>query len=238
MVASAIAGSVASMLSAVLVAYAILDIEHRVWSQWLYTVVYAFSGVVFGSSAGAEFLPDPVVRHWVVFLCFLTSGLSYKAPYLVLTASRPWRIAGLTALGTGLGSSLLLSALVIMRVFLETGGLQSQVKEDLALESGMLNAQQLFVLSMVALIEGGYFGLAIGMTEGGRSMRIIVLPHEAPHLVYPMAALVGAICGAAVERLRQHTDTAYVKGVELMVLGGKHNDDGELDPFLQAVDED
>lgn len=213
---SAAAGAAASIVSAVLIAYAIVDIERRLWSQWLYTVVYALSGCIFGGRAGAEFLPDPSVRRVVVGLCLLTAVLAHEAPVLS-TLPRPLRVLGLAAIGTGLGASLLLSTLVIMRLALEVRGI---LPEGLSVEEGPLNTKQLLLLCLCALAEGAYFGLAIGLLEEGRPLPYVALPHEAPTVVFTSAAALGAACGAGLERLRQSEDHAYVRGLELRVLGG------------------
>lgn len=234
--ASAALGAAASSLSAVLIAYAILDIERQLWAQWLYTIVYATSACVFGSSAGAELLPDACVRRTVVCLCMMTATLSHRAAGL-LSAPRALRVLGLAALGTGLGASLLLSTLVLLRLCLEMRGV---LPAGGAMEEGPLNAKQLLLLSLCALLEGAYFGLAIGLLEEGRALALVALPHEAPAVVFPLAAALGAACGAAVERLRQSEDSAYVRGLELRVLGGGGEGavEGEEAALLGAADEE
>lgn len=233
---SAVVGAAASILSAVLIAYAIVDIERRLWSQRLYTAVYALSSIVFGGRAGTEFLPDPSVRRIVVGLCLMVAVLSHEAPRLE-GAPRPIRILGLAALGTGLGASLLLSTLVILRLVLE---MREVLPEGLSVEEGPLNTKQLLLLCLCALIEGGYFGLAIGLLEGGHPLPYVALPHEAPTVVFTSAAALGAAVGAALESLRQHEDKAYVRGLELRVLGGGDAGavEGEGASLLGASEED
>lgn len=226
---SAFVGSAASTLSAVLIAYAIIDIERRRWAQWFYAAVYALSAAVFGSSAGAEFFPDDGVRHAVVALCAATALLSYEAP-LLLTVHRNARVFGLALLGTGLGGSLLLSVLVLLRLWLELRGV---LPAGGAMEDGFLNLRQLLALICCALLEAGYFGVAVGLLEA-RPAPWLAMPHEAPAVVFPLAAAVGAACGAAVEGLRQMGDAAYVRGVELRVLGGGQATKGEQSALLGA----
>jgi len=217
---SALAGAAASTLSAVLIAYAIVDIERQKVAQRLYTVVFAFSAVVFSTNAGVELLPEKPARWAVVALSALTALLSHLAPMLP-GLSRPLRVLALTAVGTGLGSSLLISALVLLRLALETRGV---LPEHGPVAEGLVNPQQLLALGSCALAEGAYFGLAIGLLETGQRpapLRMVALPHEAPSVVFPLAAVAGCACGAAVERLRQRQDKGYVRGVELQVVGAQ-----------------
>mmetsp|Transcript_28033 Transcript_28033/g.80835 ORF Transcript_28033/g.80835 Transcript_28033/m.80835 type:complete len:258 (-) Transcript_28033:47-820(-) len=229
-VGSAAAGAVASTVSAVLIAYAIVDIERQWIAQRLYTVVFAFSAVVFCTTAGAELLPEWPARWGIVGLSALTAVLSHLAPYLP-GLSRPLRVLALTSVGTGLGCSLLISSLVLLRLALETRGV---LPEHGPVAEGLVNPQQLLALSCCALAEGAYFGLAIGVleTQGGprpAAFRMVALPHEAPAVVFPLAAAAGCACGAAIERLRQRQDKGYVRGVEMQVCGaqGGITSDGE-----------
>mmetsp|Transcript_48891 Transcript_48891/g.113331 ORF Transcript_48891/g.113331 Transcript_48891/m.113331 type:complete len:259 (+) Transcript_48891:103-879(+) len=215
---SAVAGAASAALSAVLIAYAILDIEHRLWAQWLYTVVYALSAVVFATRAGVDFLPEAPVRWAIVTLCAVTAALSHLAPSIMLASLRV-RVLALTAIGTGLGASLLVSTLVLVRLTLEARGLLPQ---NGAMADGLLNTRQLFILSICALVEGAYFGLAICLADARSEVgrwRLVALPHEAPAVVFPFVAALGGTCGMAVEQQRQHDDSEYVRGVELQLCG-------------------
>merc|ERR1712129_459763 len=101
-----------------------------------------------------------------------------------------------------------------------------------SMAEGLLNAQQLLVLGSCALLESAYFGLAVGYLDAERGpsgpFRLVMLPRQAPSLVFPLAAVVGGACGMKVERLRQAHDETYVKGLEMQILGATHGDEAEV----------
>lgn len=233
---SAVVGALANVLVALLIAYAIIDIEYCLWAQWLYTVVYAASALMFGSAAGAAFLPEACVQRTVVLLCCSTAVLAHWAP-LLLRASWEVRVSGLALLGTGLGASLLLSAVVMLQLSLELRGV---LPKGSSVEEGMLNARQLALLGFCALIEGGYFGLAIGFLQRGQTSHFIALPHQAPAAVFSFAFSLGAAAGTALEILRQRSDVAYIRGIELQIMGGTSTAaaDSESSALLSEVEKD
>mmetsp|Transcript_53873 Transcript_53873/g.98494 ORF Transcript_53873/g.98494 Transcript_53873/m.98494 type:complete len:264 (+) Transcript_53873:89-880(+) len=236
-VGSAMAGAVVSVTSAFLVAYAIIDIERQVWAQWLYTIVYGMTAAIFIFGMASPLVTDATARGLIIVLCSATSLVSYRAPELT-TASRGVRVVAFTVAGTGLGASLLLSTLMLVRVALEVRGI---LPEGGPISEGTANPQQLMLLGLCALAEGAYFGCAIGFLEekgpDGHLFRRVALPHEAPAAVLPAAAMLGALCGIRLEQLRQRDDLEYVRAVELQVLGGGAGDEAQgetralLDPM-------
>lgn len=70
-VLSASAGAAASMLSAVLIAYAIIDIERRSWAQWFYFLVYGACAITFAADPGVDLLPNALVRATVAIALVL-----------------------------------------------------------------------------------------------------------------------------------------------------------------------
>lgn len=204
---AAIVGAALSFLAAQLIAFALLDIIFQNWARLFYAAVYlAGAGILFWLD------DDMLMKVYRVPLASIFGatgviclGLVYTlqpgSPVPMLARAAMFAFVGMT-----LCISVVLSCFVIAYMVLETSCQHGDWLLDALSSPG-----RIVWICIVALLEGIYFGLVLGVLEHrDHRHRYVRLPKADMELALPMAALLGGIAGARIEWLRQACSNHYI----------------------------
>lgn len=218
LVLSSLGGAVGSVMAAVLISFALLDIYFEGWPREFYAVIYFALSLMCFLSDYQGVTPKHFSRT-VGVLCFLASGVSASIGTILVMGGFFARVLSLTFLGLVLGLTLVLSILLLAWTCNELrkdccSPKGPNARDVLPREDDNTATLRVLWLCVTAVSEGLFFGLVTGLLEHDKYKKherphVFELPNAQPKVVLPVAALLGAVAGFQLERIRQDSLNLY-----------------------------
>lgn len=187
---SALAGAAISVVSSILVQYALLDILFETWAQWYYGVLFILTAI-FVHLGGNEVMARRCTQVFVG--AFVTAGILSFGLAFTIDKGVVMRVVAFSILGITLNLSLLISSLIVAAVFswvcCHVGSHLRRTKDTRAA------AWRLFWLCTICLLEGAFFGGVIAVLETQDRPHIFHMPHADAGMVIPATLIFGAFAG-------------------------------------------
>lgn len=205
-----VGGAIGSIASAVLISFALLDIYFEKWARTFYAIIFLCCSVMCFLS-GPELAPKPFSRA-LGGLCVIASSMSACMRFLK-DGGFVARVTSFSFLGLVLSLTLVLSIMLLGLVWVELVkdcGCTRASQDSRPSDSSTTATLRLLWLCVAAVTEGLFFGLVTGLLETKQKRpHILALPRADPFVVLPVAALLGALAGFQLERLRQDSFNLY-----------------------------
>jgi len=237
---SAVIGALASVVNAVLVQYALLDIAFESWAAWYYAVLFLLIAI-FVYIGGDKVMPPRYTQIYVIF--FVISSLLCLCLGYSLGAGFVLRLLAFSFLGTTLSYTLVASIMVLFSVW--STFISPDVEQRVQpVSESQIAAKRLLWLTVIGLVEGAFFGSVIALLETSNRPHVFHMPHADMGMTLPLTCIIGALAGWCLQ------DAGYVKadGIESSALemvgdrvdqlsGACTNVSTELDPLVISTED-